>query len=304
MNTVRLSPIVVIVAVFAAATTPMQSTAAEGPPSAADGALFERLDANRDGKVVSSEIAIEHQRLFARLLRQADVNNDESLSRDEFIAGLVPSRPEKPLEEKQSASNPQTDAIRWLLLSMDTSGNNAIEKSEVPERFKRPFEAMLDRIDGDKDGMINRRELYQGARQLGQIARRYVDSEEIDVSLELKKMEKKMGAAAFNRFDAPPPRFENMGDPEQAKKLFAQIDLNNNGQIVKSEIPEPLQRPLERLMRQADRDNDGQLSEEEFLAASRQMARRRGREGNRPRPSDDARPDESMPAEKMPANNQ
>ncbi len=271
-------------------------TAAADPPSAADAALFERLDSDHNGQVAAGEVSAEHKRLFARLLRHGDADGNQSLSRDEFIAGLVPTRPEKPLEEKQSALNPQSEAVRWLLLTMDTSGNSSIEEDEVPERLQRVFGSMVRRIDGDKDGAISRRELNQGNRQLAQIAGRYVETEGIDTTAELKKLEKKLGAAA-GRFDAPPPRLENLGDPEQARQVFAQLDGNGSGQIERAEIPEQLQRPLERLMRQADRNNDGQLSESEFLAGARQIARRQQRQDGRTMPAP-----ESMPAEKaMPA---
>src|SRR5262245_32158148 len=102
MKTIIWGPLVFTVTMCAVATFVTRlAAAATDPPSAAEAALFERLDADRDGQVTAGEVSAENQRLFARLLRQADLNKSDSLSREEFIAGLVPTRPEKPLEEKQ-----------------------------------------------------------------------------------------------------------------------------------------------------------------------------------------------------------
>src|SRR5262245_56266586 len=80
MKTVIWGALIFAVAMCAAATiVTRQVAAATDPPSAADAALFDRLDADHDGRVTSGEISAEHQRLFARLLRQADINKNESL---------------------------------------------------------------------------------------------------------------------------------------------------------------------------------------------------------------------------------
>jgi hypothetical protein len=45
------------------------------------------------------------------------------------------------------------------------------------------------------------------------------------------------------------------------------------------EVPEPLRQPIERLVRIADLDGDGKLTQDEFVTATEQMSRflRRGR---------------------------
>jgi Ca2+-binding EF-hand superfamily protein len=287
-----------IVVSLAACAEPV--AAANDANSAANAALFKRLDADGDGQIASREIAADNKRLFDRLVRKADANRDGTLTRDEFLAALVPSRPDKPIEAEEPATDFQADAVRWLLLSMDTSGNSWIERDEVPKKFQSVFNAMITRLDGNKNGMLERFELSQGARPLAQIAGRYVRREGIDAAAELKKLEKQLGAAA-RRFDAPRVQLENLTDRQKARAAFVQLDGNGNGQLEKSEAVGPFQRPFERLLRRADRDRDGQLSQREFLAAIDQLSRRQARQSAMRRPG--SRPADSMPAEATPAEN-
>jgi hypothetical protein len=250
------------------------SSAAE--PSAGDAALFDRLDANHDNSLVAVEIQAGNERLFARLLSRADSNHDKALSRDEFIAGLVPSRPEKPIEEKQPTELPQANAVKYLLVTMDANRNSMIEANEVPEDLLPVFEALAERLDRNNNDRLERQELDRGGPPLSAIAGRWAERAGIDAAAELKKLEKKEGQIV-DRFERPPVPFERIRDPEQARQIFAQLDGNNNGQLEPKEIPEPLQQPLERFTRLADRDRDGNLSRREFLDGVERMARFMGR---------------------------
>jgi Ca2+-binding EF-hand superfamily protein len=259
------------------------TTAADDPPSTGNEALFDRLDRDHNAVIAADEVAPESRRLFDRLLRAADANHDRSLSRDEFIAGLVPSRPEKSIEAKQPASLPQADAVRYLLLSMDKNQNSVIEPDEIAKELKTPFQFVLDRLDNNKNGRLERQELSRGGPAMAQLAARYVERERIDVKAELAKLEKAQGDSV-NRFDDQPNAMENLRDPKKARQLFAQFDQNGDKQLEQKEVPEPLQQPLERLMRMSDRDGDGRLSESEFLAGSERLNRflsRRDRDENR-----------------------
>jgi hypothetical protein len=251
--------------------------------------LFESLDSDQDGQLSSTEIPPGQQRLFTRLLRRADTNSDQALSRKEFDAAMVPDRPEKLIEAKQPATFPQANAVRWLLLTMDADGNARLERSEVPEDLGRVFDAMADRIDRNTNGILEAMELTRSGPPLAQIAGRYVQQNGIDVAGELKQLEERQGAAA-NRFEARPLRFNDLADPQRARQAFLQLDTNQNGQIESNEVPEPLQRPFQRLMRMADRGGDGRLSEREFLAGVRRLAGREARQQAGEMPAPDATP--------------
>jgi Ca2+-binding EF-hand superfamily protein len=234
--------------------------------------LFDRLDANHNGVVSADEVATENLRLFERLLRRADANHDKALSREEFLASLVPTRPDKPIEAKQAANLPQADALRYLLLTMDKNQNAVIEEDEIPKEMKPAFEFVMDRIDANNNGRLDRYELSRSGPALSQIAARYVERKGIDVKAELAKLQKSQGSS-FTRFDDQPNFFENIRDPKKAGQLFAQFDSNGDGQLEKKEIPDPLQQPLERFFRMADRDGDGRLSKQEFLDGAERLSR-------------------------------
>ena len=290
------------------------SVAIADGPSAGDEALFKRLDVDGNETIAATEVTPDQKRLFARLVRKSDVDGDQSLSRDEFLAALVPTRPEKKIEAKQPGGYPQADAVRYLLLTMDTSGDSWINADEVPDDLLPVYEMLAERIDTNKNGTIDRYELSRNARELAPVAARFVMREKIDVAKELKKFEKSQGQTA-KRFDEPPGAFlSNLNNPRQARVVFTQFDSNSDGQLVLSEMPEPLQKQLERFMRFADRDRDGGLSEREFLAAAERMSRV---QGQRPKSRDaDSRaerkargkarsiPAEAMPAEAMSADNE
>jgi Ca2+-binding EF-hand superfamily protein len=283
------------------------STLARGETSSAGNEpLFERLDADGNGSIAVAEVSGDGQRLFARLIRKADADGDQSLSRDEFLTALVPSRPEKKIETKQPGGYPQADAVRYLLLTMDTSRNSWIEADEVPDDLQPVFEAMAERVDTNKNGTMDRYELSRGTRELAQVAARYVARERIDVAKELKKLDKSQGRLS-KRFDEAPGRLlGNLGNPRQARAVFKQFDADTDGKLILAEFPQPAQRQMERFMRIADRDEDGGLSEREFLVAADRFSRAMTRQ--RPSANGDAkserkarRPFKALPTDAMPA---
>jgi Ca2+-binding EF-hand superfamily protein len=233
--------------------------------------------------------------LFERLLRRGDHDEDGQLSHDEFLAALIPSRPQKTLEEKQPSTSPEASAVRWLLLSIDTNANGWIEEAEVPEELEPTFDAMAERLDIDKNATIDTRELYRGGRPLAQIAGRYVRQNGIEVQRQLKQLERLQGAAA-NRFDERRGPLENLADPQRARQLFAQLDADRDERLEPREVPEPLQRPFQRLFRTADRDGNGVLSQREFLAGARRITARMARPSESSMPAADGMTNESMPA--------
>lgn len=246
------------------------SLAAESK-SAGDAELFDRLDANRDGKVTADELKPEDQHLFERLLRKADANHDGALTRDEFLKSLVPTRPEKPISPKDPAGE-NTDAVRYMLLKLDANMNSRIEKSEIPKELRPIFEVMLERLDANNDGQLDRLELSRSGPGLAQLAARYVEREGIDVKTELPKLEKAQGAAA-DRFDDNKGPFERLADPVKARQMFRELDSNNDGYLSEKELSEVFRDRADQFLQRADRNRDGRLSQSEFLEAADRLTR-------------------------------
>jgi Ca2+-binding EF-hand superfamily protein len=240
--------------------------------SAGNTELFERLDANHNGSIAADEVSAEKRQLFDRMLRKADKDDDKALSRQEFLASLVPTRPAKPLDAKEPSTVPQANAVRYLLLSMDKNQNARIEKDEVPREFAGAADSMIERMDRNNNGALERQELSRGGGPMSAVAGRYVDRLKIDVDAELAKLKKSEGEA-FNRFEQQPMPLTEIRDAKQAKQLFAQFDENADGKLEAKEVPDPLREPIQRLVRVADRDRDGKLTQDEFVTATERMSK-------------------------------
>lgn len=245
--------------------------------SAGDAELFNRLDADHDGAIGAGEVTPENRSLFERLIRRADANHDKSLSKEEFLASLVPSRPERQVEAKEPANPPQADAVRYMLLKLDANQNARIEKDEVPKQLRPIFEILSERLDNNNNGQLERQELSRSGPGLAQIAGRYVEREGIDVKSELAKLEKSEGAAA-NRFDDTGGPQERLADPAQAKQLFKELDANNDGFLGEKEMSEVFRERAERFTNLADRNRDGRLSQTEFLDGADRVSKFLGRQ--------------------------
>jgi Ca2+-binding EF-hand superfamily protein len=234
--------------------------------------LFERLDTDHNGFITPDEITDANRAMFERLVRKGDANHDRKLSREEFVMSLVPSRPERPIETKASTDIAGADAVRYMLLKLDTNKNARIEKDEVPKQLRPTFEILLERLDGNGDGQLDRQELTRSGPGLAQIAARYVEREGIVLKTELAKLEKIQGAAA-DRFDDRGNPLDRLADPAKARQLFKELDTNNDGYLGEKEVSQALRERADRFTTVADRNRDGKLSESEFLEGAERISR-------------------------------
>ena len=173
-------------------------------------------------------------------MRLADKNQDGKLSAQEFGEGL------KPRERPAAADGDETDGRRAerMFKRLDANGDGKVTLDEVPEERREGFKRLIARGDKDGDGGLNEKEL----------------------------------AAALSNPQAPPEKSTKPAEPARPqgrldpKQLFSRLDQNSDGKVTLDEVPEEAQERIERLIEFGDKDGDGVLSEQEFVAA---MARAR-----------------------------
>jgi len=116
--------------------------------------LMVALDTNNDGVIDAAEIANAPV-----ALKKLDKNGDGKLSEDEL-------RPNFGRGRGPNSLNPDEFVTR--LMQFDKNGDGKLAKDELPERMQ----ALLERGDADKDGLLNKDELRKLAEQQAQQAGR------------------------------------------------------------------------------------------------------------------------------------
>lgn len=138
-------------------------------------ALFDRMDADRDGIVTSAETAanraVQRSEARSRLFDKMDANNDGALSKDEFdqasgarsgtrranraASGAANGGRNNQIGNRQSSN---TSSGRYF----DTNGDGQVNKAEMTAATLARF----DLIDANKDGIAtpDERRAYRAAR--------------------------------------------------------------------------------------------------------------------------------------------
>ena len=245
---------------------------AEASATGADETLFVQLDADQSGGVTREEVPEEHHRLFDRLVRRGDADGNGQLSAEEFAKALTPSSSAKPIEQTRSADYPGAEAVRLLLLKLDTDRDGNLTRKEAPKELRSVFDEISKQADRNKNGELDRGELSRAGRQLARRAGRLARQQDWDVQRELRKIQAKQGKEA-NRFDRRIEPMQALRDPKQAASLFKRLDANGDNKLLVSELPERLQERVGRLLKRADTNRDGEVSQKEFVAAASRLAR-------------------------------
>ena len=173
-------------------------------------------------------------------------------------------QPERP--QGQQAQRPQGGPADFIerIKGFDQNNDGKITKDEMPERMQ----AMIERLDTNKDGAIDNKELaalkdrlaqggqgQQGQRPQGQ------------------RPEGQQGQR---------PQF----NPADMIKRIKESDKNKDGKITKDELPEQMQRMFPRI----DTNQDGAIDREELAVMEKRMAQR-GQGGQRPEGQPGQRPE-------------
>lgn len=245
--------------------------------------IFEQLDQNQDNKLSQEEIG-ERQRLL-----QADADQDGSVTREEL---------QNLLARRRDQAEPQLNAEQ-LFARLDQNKDEKITKEELNERTQWLLSA-----DANEDGEITLAEAQASLERMRERGRFRFDPEQTFTRLDenqdgkLQKDELRGPFAAgladldadndgeitkqefLARADRIRERLAQAFRMPTVDEMFTQYDANQDGKLVKDELPE---RTADFVLR-ADRDNDGAVTKEELQAARERIQQQREdrEEGERP----------------------
>ncbi len=234
------------------------------------GAMFERLDADKDGQLTKEEVGESRVRFFDRLVRVADKNNDGKLTKEEFVAGNQPAeRPAQPGNPFGGNRPRFGQSAEEGFKRLDQNGDGKLTVDEAPEPLKQFVRGMLRRAGKGEDAAITLEEFKQagvGMRPMGQMAAgggfgggAFLRAVDTDRDGKLSKAEL---AKAVDQFD----KLDKNGDGNLDARELSGFEGTPEG---RTPFGPGGQRPngeqfVNGLMERYDADKDGKLSEKEL----------------------------------------
>ena len=198
--------------------------------------------------------------------------------------------PERP--QGQQAQRPQGGPAEFIerIKGFDQNNDGKITKDEMPERMQ----AMIERLDTNKDGAIDNKELaalkdrlaqggqgQQGQRPQGQRPEGQQGQRPQGQRPEGQQGQRPQGQRPEGQ-QGQRPQF----NPADMIKRIKESDKNKDGKITKDELPEQMQRMFPRI----DTNQDGAIDREELAVMEKRMAQR-GQGGQRPEGQPGQRPE-------------
>ena len=232
-------------------------------PADSFASVFDRLDRNKDGVLVIDELTEDEAKSFGRLLRVADGNNDNRLTRQEFLSYLQPGPPGQPPETAQQ------------------------------QRVNAVPQGAFERFDRNRDGKLTPEEFPEQARPritsyLKQLGKEGLSRE--DFAAMYRRQQVSRGRENRGR---PGDRGQRERASEQAQReqFFDRLDRDKDGKLTAQEFPENSRGLFTFLARRLEKKEGDSITKQEFLASmpSRPTNQRRPRPAEPGRPADQPR---------------
>ncbi|MBT4844221.1 MAG: hypothetical protein HON92_02205 [Planctomycetaceae bacterium] len=186
-------------------------------------------------------------------------------------------QPERP--QGQQAQRPQGGPADFIerIKGFDQNNDGKITKDEMPERMQ----AMIERLDTNKDGAIDNKELAALKDRLAQGGQGQQGQRPQGQRPEGQQGQRPQGQRPEGQ-QGQRPQF----NPADMIKRIKESDKNKDGKITKDELPEQMQRMFPRI----DTNQDGAIDREELAVMEKRMAQR-GQGGQRPEGQPGQRPE-------------
>ncbi len=120
--------------------------------------LIRRFDKNNDGKLSTEEVPP----FLAKRFKDFDRNQDSYLNREEMQSALQRLRADAPVQAGLMAGKSVEEILTMIQKNMDANQDGKIERAEAKGRMAENF----DKIDLNKDGSLDRKELTLSIQQL------------------------------------------------------------------------------------------------------------------------------------------
>lgn len=298
---------------FVAAHTPDAPPEAGRGPEAAGrrgegrgnpGQMFERLDANKDGKVSKSEIPEQApQQVKEMLNRVFEKAGKDALSREELVQAMGQAARDRGGNPPAGGRGQGQGEMLQMLKQLDKNGDGKVTLDEVPEERRERLKGLMERLGGGDSIDLKQAEEYaarmgrEGAgRPEGDRPRPEGDRPRPEGDRPRGEGDRPRPEGAPRDRDGGDRRPEGRGPmpPIGRSPLLEELDANKDGRLSKEEFSRAAE-----VFGSLDRNQDGSLDARELMGPppppfAREGGRDMGPEGRGPRPrgeGDRPRPD-------------
>jgi Ca2+-binding EF-hand superfamily protein len=204
--------------------------------------LFERQDANRDGKLTADEIPEEHRPRFEQMLERLGV---QEVDREQFTKAVtqmrgerLPASPALPAAAKTSAP-PAFGPRGPLMQALDTNSDGELSADELAAAAES-----LKKLDRDGDGKLTAMELVPAPGSGGGPPGTLLPAGNLPAGVDPADFLERQLTKADANGDRKIQRAEASGPLAQ---MFERADANADGELDETEIRRAMERLQERL---------------------------------------------------------